>query len=112
MSSQDPLPLHEQLAGSIRRALVDGKLKPGDRIPPAKELAEQLDINANTALRALRDLRDEGLLEFRRGRGIRVCPGAEVHGELQQLIVELLGEANRLGYTRADLITLIERTHP
>lgn len=108
----DALPLHEQLAGSVRRALADEKLRPGDRVPPAKELAEQLNINPNTVLRALRELRDEGILEFRRGRGIRVTPGAEIRSELQQLASQLVRESHRLGYTRADLIALIERTHP
>lgn len=108
----DSLPLHEQLAGSVRRALADGKLLPGDRVPPAKELAEQLDVNPNTVLRALRELREEGILEFRRGRGIRVAPGAEVRSELHQLIAQLVHESHRLGYTRADLLALIERTHP
>ena len=68
----EPLELHEQVAGEIRRAIADGEAKPGERLPPAKDLAAVLGVNTNTVLRALRQLRDEGLLEFRRGRGITV----------------------------------------
>ena len=67
-----PLDLHEQVAGEIRRAIAEGEAKPGERLPPAKDLAAVLGVNTNTVLRALRELRDEGLLEFRRGRGITV----------------------------------------
>ena len=63
----DPTDLYEQVAGEIRRAIADGEAKPGERLPPAKDLAAILGVNTNTVLRALRLLRDEGLLEFRRG---------------------------------------------
>src|SRR4029078_2184647 len=68
----DPLELHEQVAGEIRRAISDGEAKPGERLPPAKDLAAVLRVNTKNVLRALRELRDEGLLEFRRGRGVTV----------------------------------------
>ena len=67
----DSLELHHQVAAEIRRAIAEGEAKQGERLPPAKDLAAVLGVNANTVLRALRDLRDEGLLEFRRGRGSR-----------------------------------------
>src|SRR6266508_3532361 len=65
----EPTDLHEQVAGEIRRAIAEGEAKPGERLPPARDLAAELGVNRNTVLRALRQLRDEGLLEFRRGRG-------------------------------------------
>jgi GntR family transcriptional regulator len=73
VSREEPVELHEQVAAEIRRAIAEGEAKPGERLPPAKDLAAVLDVNANTVLRALRTLRDEGLLEFRRGRGITVA---------------------------------------
>ncbi len=64
--------LAEQIAASIRRGLAGGELSPGERLPPAHELAEALGVDRNTVLGAYRALRDSGLLEFRRGRGVRV----------------------------------------
>ena len=69
----DPTDLYEQVAGEIRRAIADGEAAPGERLPPAKDLAAVLGVNANTVLRSLRLLRDEGLLEFRHGRGISIA---------------------------------------
>jgi GntR family transcriptional regulator len=69
----DPTDLYEQVAAEIRRAIANGEAKPGERLPPAKDLAAILDVDTNTMLRALRLLRDEGLLEFRGGSGISVA---------------------------------------
>src|SRR6202048_2776851 len=69
----DPLALHDQVAAEIRRAIADGEAGPGERLPLAKDMAAVLGVNKNTVLRALRILRDEGLLDFQRGRGITVA---------------------------------------
>src|SRR5436309_15452560 len=69
----EPVRLHEQVAAEIRRAIAEGEAGPGEHLPPARDLAAVLGVNTNTVLRALRLLRDEGLLEFRRGRRITVA---------------------------------------
>lgn len=99
--------LHEQVAAEIRRAIADGEAKPGERLPPAKDLAGVIGVNTNTALRALRTLRDEGLLEFRRGRGITVT-GQPEHGAVVARAHDLVTFARRNGYERAELIRIIE----
>jgi GntR family transcriptional regulator len=104
----DPLELHEQVAGEIRRAIADGEAKPGERLPPAKDLAAVLGVNTNTVLRALRDLRDEGLLEFRRGRGITVT-GTPERGAIVERTRELLHFARTQGYKPDELIEIIEQ---
>jgi GntR family transcriptional regulator len=103
----DPTLLHEQVAGAIRRAIADGEAIPGERLPPAIDLAAVLGVNRNTVLRALRLLRDEGLLEFRRGRGITVV-GSPERGAVVTQVKELLQLARRHGYPRDELIRLIE----
>jgi GntR family transcriptional regulator len=103
----DPTDLYEQVAGEIRRAIADGEAKPGERLPPAKDLAAILDVNTNTVLRALRLLRDEGLLEFRRGRGITVA-GTPERGAVVQQAKELVTFARRQGYRLDELIAIIE----
>jgi GntR family transcriptional regulator len=61
----DSAALHDQVAAQIRRSIAEGDARPGERLPPAKDLAAVIGVNTNTVLRALRALRDEGLLEFR-----------------------------------------------
>jgi GntR family transcriptional regulator len=105
---RDPTDLHEQVAAEIRRAIADGEAKPGERLPPAKDLAAVIGVNTNTVLRALRILREEGLLEFRRGRGISVA-GSPERGAVVARTRELVEFARKQGYGRDDLVRLIER---
>ena len=103
----DPVGLHEQVAGELRRAIADGEAKPGERLPPARDLAAVLGVNTNTVLRALRALRCEGLLEFRRGRGITVA-GTPERGAVVARARELVRFARAQGYRLDELISIIE----
>jgi len=107
VNRDEPLDLHEQVSAGLRRAIAGGRVRPGERLPPATELAVDLGVNRNTVLRALRRLRDEGLLDFRRGRG------ATVTGDWQRAAVvtrarELVQLGRLHGYRREDLIRLIQ----
>jgi GntR family transcriptional regulator len=108
VSREEPVDLHDQVAAEIRRAIADGEARPGERLPPARDLAAILEVNRNTVLRALRQLRDEGLLDFRRGRGVTVS-GTPPHGEVLTRARELVELARRHGYRREELLGLIER---
>jgi GntR family transcriptional regulator len=85
----------------------DGEAKAGERLPPAKDLAAVLGVNTNTVLRSLRVLRDERLLEFRRGRGISVA-GTPERGAVVQRAKELVEFARHQGYQLAELVEIIE----
>jgi GntR family transcriptional regulator len=104
----EPIALHEQVAAEIRRAIADGECGPGERLPPAKDLAAVLGVNANTALRALRILRDEGLLEFRRGRGITVTGSGAERSAVVSRARELVQFARQQGYRREEVVQIIE----
>jgi GntR family transcriptional regulator len=103
-----PLALHEQVAAAIRRAIADGEAKPGERLPPARDLAAVLKVNTNTVLRALRTLRDDGLLEFRRGRGVTVTSSAPHRTELVTRARELVALSRKLGYQPDELAQILQ----
>jgi GntR family transcriptional regulator len=101
------LPLHEQVAAAIRHDISAGDVRPGGRLPPARDMAAVLGVHPNTVLRALRMLRDEGVLEFRRGRVITVVD-EPAHGIVVAQAVELLRLASHWGLRREDVVALIE----
>lgn len=105
-----PVGLAEQIAAGVRGALVTGDLAPGEKLPPAREVAAGLDVNVHTVLRGYAMLRDEGLIELRRRRGAQVRadldPGAlAVH----QQIRDLVRAAVRIGWSADDLVAEIRR---
>jgi GntR family transcriptional regulator len=108
IDSSSPVPLHEQVAAAIRRAIADGEAGPGERLPPARDLAAVLGVNANTVFRALRTLREEGLVEFRRGRGVSVTGMAPQRSVVIAKARELVAVARRYGYRRDELAEIID----
>ncbi len=102
----EPTDLHTQVAAEIRRAIADGEAKAGERLPPARDLAAELGVNTNTVLRALRALRDEGLLEFRRGRGITVT-GTPQRSAVIAKATELARMAREHGYRQDELLEIV-----
>jgi len=103
----ESIPLHEQVAAEIRRAIAEGEAGPGERLPLAKDLAAILGVNKNTVLRALHILRDEGLLDFQRGRGITVAGSAQ-RGAVVHRIRDLIDYCRAQGYRRDEVIRIIE----
>jgi len=107
LDRDDSQKVFEQVAAAIRRAIADGEAKPGVRLPPARDLAAELGVNSNTVLRALRLLRDEGLLEFRRGRGVTVAGTPERTAVLEKAH-ELVALSRLQGWRREEVVRLIE----
>ncbi|MGH9047605.1 MAG: GntR family transcriptional regulator [Acidimicrobiales bacterium] len=103
---EEPTALHEQVAAEIRRAIAEGEAHSGERLPPARDLAAVLGVNANTVFRALRILRDEGLLEFRRGHGVTVS-GTPQRGAVLARARELVKFARQQGFRREELLQMI-----
>jgi GntR family transcriptional regulator len=101
-------PLYAQIAAQVRAGIGAGRLSEGDQLPPARDLAETLDVNMHTVLRAYGELRDEGLVEMRRRRGVRVRTAVDGRARLLGLVSDAASEAKRQGVTRTELRRLIE----
>jgi GntR family transcriptional regulator len=102
-----PVPLFDQLAGSIRSAAIRGSVAPGERLPSARELAESLEMNVHTVLRAYQLLRDEGLVDLRRGRGAIITGKAAEYARLNSAISTVVDEARTLGLDPAAVTALV-----
>lgn len=106
-----PTPIYDQLAAGIRAQVMSRELKAGTRLPAARELAESLDINVHTVLRAYQELRDEGFIELRRGRGATVASSAANYAQLGRDITRLVHEAKKLDLSSNALGALIRKAY-
>jgi len=102
------LPVAEQILFAVKRAVVSGQLKPGDRFPSVRVLSQELRINPNTAHKVVAALVEQGVLVTTPAVGsVVAAPAAggarersELLGaELEQLVVE----AKKLGLSLDDL---------
>lgn len=69
-------PKYERLKASISTAISEGRILPGDALPPEKTLSAQLNVARNTVRQALQDLEQEGLLKRIHGKGTFVSEDA------------------------------------
>ena len=90
------MPLHYQVYLDLRGAIESGEWKPGDRLPPERELAATYRCSLITVRRALDELSREGRLERTRGRGTFVTPPPIVRDLAGQ--VGFADEVRALGY--------------
>lgn len=103
------VPIYEQLADQIRVAILQGSLKPGDKLSPARELAAALDVNLHTVLHAYQILRDEEHIELRRGRGAIVSAhSSAVPNELSTAIEDLVTAMNVTGTSPSTVLALVK----
>jgi GntR family transcriptional regulator len=101
-------PLFAQLAASIRADAAAGRLQAGDRLQPAREVADALGMNLHTVLHAYQDLRDEGLVDMRRGRGAVVTEAAAPLAQLHEEITALVRRSQSLALSPDTLASLIK----
>ena len=97
---ESPTPAYRQIADDVRRHLVEEQLKPGDQLPPVRQLALDLGVHFNTVALAYRVLADEGWLELKRRRGATVlarnAPRAVDRRQVDSLLRQLAQIAAQL----------------
>ena len=102
--------VYDQVATQIAGQILMGELEVGERLPAARDLADALGVNMHTILHAYQRLREDGLIELRRGRGAVVI-GVGEGSRLQELVADAVGEARRRGVSQNALVALIRKAY-
>ena len=104
---RDTRPIYEQVRDGLRRLMVTGVIREGEKLPSVRALASSLAINPNTIQRAYEALEAEGYLCSVQGKGSFAAPHAGVDEGRRQLLLEkfdgLCGELLCLGMTAEEL---------
>jgi GntR family transcriptional regulator len=117
IDSRDATPLYAQLERGLRASIATGRLRPGDQLPTVRQLAVELQVNANTVARVYGELERAGVIETRRGVGSFVSatptqahPPRDRDRRLRAFITRVLADADAAGFTLEDLVTALD-TH-
>lgn len=103
-------PVFAQIAESITTQIATGTIATGTRLPAAKDLADSVGVNLHTVLRAYQELRDEGQVELRRGRGA-VVVGVPTADDVREVVARAAAEAKAAGIPIGTLLALIRKEY-
>jgi GntR family transcriptional regulator len=112
LSARSNVPPYVQLVEQVRQALLNGTLRPGDRLPTVKDVVSSLAINPNTVLKAYRDLEREGLVEGRQGVGTFVLrrpdgPSPTEQAALRRSLATWIARAQQAGLADDDIESMV-----
>ena len=112
LNYRDSRPIYEQIKDGLRKLIVTGAMKPDEKLPSVRALAQQLSINPNTIQRAYNELESEGYIYSVPGKGSFASgdSGAEEarKQELMGKVREMVTELKYLGVSEEDLLTLVK----
>lgn len=117
IDQRDPTPIYAQLERGLRAAIATSRLRPGDQLPTVRQLAVDLEINANTVARVYAELERAGVIETKRGVGSFISatpeqahPRREHDRRLRAFATRVLADAEAAGFTINDVIAAL-RAH-
>ncbi|OEG61812.1 GntR family transcriptional regulator [Halanaerobium saccharolyticum] len=105
-------PIYEQVIEEIKKELVRGELRPGEKLPSQRKLAKKIEVNPNTVQRAYREMEQRGLVETKRGRGTFIKDDDQVMIEIRKdmaetAVKEFIDEMISLGFKQDDIVEKI-----
>ncbi len=113
---KDSSPLYEQIKGKIKDLIINGAVKPNEKIPSVRELAQMLTINPNTIQKAYKELEAEGCIYSVKGKGNFIAPLDKISVETRrnELFAQLVKTTEELIYlltTEQTVINVIHNTY-
>lgn len=112
LNYRDASPIYEQIKNGLKRLIVTGALKEGDKLPSVRALAADLVINPNTIQRAYSELESEGYIYSIPGKGSfasgDIRTDTRRKEELQRQMRELVAELRFMGMTHEELLALLK----
>lgn len=99
---------YDQVRQQIAAQVAAGQLRPGDKLPTVRGLAEELGLAPNTVARAYRELEASGVVDTR-GRSGTFVAGDDVSSEARQAAAAYAARARSLGLSDAEALAMVER---
>ncbi len=116
MEFKSNIPIYLQVVDDIKKQIVNGTIKPGDKLLSTRELASRYTINPNTSMRVYSELEAEGITFTRRGLGTFVSEDASLVSSLKSelnksLVNQFIEEFKAIGYSKEELIDIINKNY-
>ena len=112
LNYRDARPIYEQIKDGLRRLIVQGALRPDEKLPSVRSMATELAINPNTLQRAYGELETEGYIYSVPGKGSFAAavsePLALRRAELQRRLSEIIQELRYLNVSDEEILSLLK----
>jgi DNA-binding transcriptional regulator YhcF (GntR family) len=106
---QDGIPIYTQISGELKNRVISGQIRPGDKLPSVREIAEEFSVNPNTVQRVFMELEKDGITYSERGVGTFVKEDGNMVSQLQQQEAQkirsrFIAEAKKLGLSLDEIL--------
>ena len=114
MKFNDNLPIYIQIMDLIKKRIILGEFKEGEKLASVRELSTELTVNPNTIQRSYQELERENLVFTQRGMGTFVTEDKNIIDELKNnmaasIVGEFLKNMKSLGFSEKEIIDLINK---
>ncbi len=112
MDFNNNLPIYIQIMDYLKKEIISGELKEGDKLNSVRELSTKLKVNPNTVQRSYQELERQGLVFTQRGMGTFVTEDVEIIKNLKKemasdIISNFISEMKQLGFNSDDIVDMV-----